>query len=138
MLTLTCNSKGNEVDEYRHQRNIQLLHDAEYSNPFQYQRYQQCAANRDQQACLQHGYRVQGPEAPDLFRVAQLQVFLLATDIVVMSARPGRIKARLSPQFALSEDPAVVASVEFARMKAEIFALLREESLAAQRQEVER
>ncbi|MGO4391778.1 ABC transporter ATP-binding protein [Variovorax sp. M-6] len=66
------------------------------------------------------------------------EALFLATDIVVMSARPGRIKARLSPQFALSEDPAVVASVEFARMKAEIFALLREESLAAQRQEVER
>ena len=66
------------------------------------------------------------------------EALFLATDIVVMSARPGRIKARLPPQFALSEDPAVVASVEFARMKAEIFALLREESLAAQRQEVER
>ena len=66
------------------------------------------------------------------------EALFLATDIVVMSARPGRIKARLAPQFALSEDPAVVASVEFARMKAEIFALLREESLTAQRQEVER
>ncbi|WP_219216814.1 ABC transporter ATP-binding protein [Variovorax boronicumulans] len=66
------------------------------------------------------------------------EALFLATDIVVMSARPGRIKARLAPQFALSEDPAVVASVEFMRMKAEIFALLREESLAAQRQEVER
>lgn len=63
------------------------------------------------------------------------EALFLATDIVVMSARPGRIKARLAPQFALSEDPAVVASVEFVRMKAEIFALLREESLAAQRQE---
>ena len=63
------------------------------------------------------------------------EALFLATDIVVMSARPGRIKARLAPQFALSEDPAVVASVEFVRMKAEIFGLLREESLAAQRQE---
>ncbi len=66
------------------------------------------------------------------------EALFLATDIVVMSARPGRIKARLSPQFALSRDPAVVTSVEFAHMKAEIFELLREESLAAQRQEVER
>jgi NitT/TauT family transport system ATP-binding protein len=63
------------------------------------------------------------------------EALFLATDIVVMSARPGRIKARLAPQFALSEDPAVVASAEFVRMKAEIFGLLREESLAAQRQE---
>jgi len=66
------------------------------------------------------------------------EALFLATDIVVMSARPGRIKARLAPQFALSEDPAVVASVEFVRMKAEIFGLLREESLAAQRQEAGR
>jgi len=66
------------------------------------------------------------------------EALFLATDIVVMSARPGRIKARLSPTFALSKDPAVVASAEFVRMKAQIFTLLREESLAAQRQEAER
>ncbi|VTU25882.1 Taurine import ATP-binding protein TauB [Variovorax sp. SRS16] len=66
------------------------------------------------------------------------EALFLATDIVVMSARPGRIKARFGPEFALSKDPAVVASPEFMRMKAEIFGLLREEALAAQQQEVER
>lgn len=62
----------------------------------------------------------------------------LATDIVVMSARPGRIKARIQASFAESKDPAVVTSAEFVRMKAEIFGLLREEALMAQKQEAER
>ena len=66
------------------------------------------------------------------------EALFLATDIVVMSARPGRIKARFAPRFAASSDPAVVASVEFGRMKAEIFGLLREEAIAAQRQEAVR
>ncbi len=66
------------------------------------------------------------------------EALFLATDIVVMSARPGRIKARFRPQFALSKDPAVVASAEFVRMKAEIFGLLREEAIAAQQQEEKR
>ena len=66
------------------------------------------------------------------------EALFLATDIVVMTARPGRIKARLRPQFALSRDPAVVASAEFVRMKAEIFGMLREEALAAQEQEAAR
>jgi ABC-type nitrate/sulfonate/bicarbonate transport system ATPase subunit len=66
------------------------------------------------------------------------EALFLATDIVVMSARPGRIKARFAPRFAQSQDPAVVASVEFSRMKAEIFGLLREEALAAQSQEAVR
>jgi len=63
------------------------------------------------------------------------EALFLATEVVVMSARPGRIKARLLPQFALSADPAVVTSAEFVRMKADIFGLLREEALAAQKQE---
>ena len=63
------------------------------------------------------------------------EALFLATDIVVMSARPGRIKARFTPSFAQSNDPGVVASPEFARMKAEIFGLLREEAIAAQAQE---
>ena len=63
------------------------------------------------------------------------EALFLATDIVVMSARPGRIKARFSPTFAQSSDPAVVASPEFAKMKSEIFSLLREEALTAQAQE---
>lgn len=63
------------------------------------------------------------------------EALFLATDIVVMTARPGRIKARLTPQFALSRDPAVVTSTEFVRMKSDIFGMLREEALTAQRQE---
>jgi NitT/TauT family transport system ATP-binding protein len=63
------------------------------------------------------------------------EALFLATHVVVMSARPGRIKASFRPSFAQSADPAVVASPEFARMKAEIFGLLREEALTAQRQE---
>jgi ABC-type nitrate/sulfonate/bicarbonate transport system ATPase subunit len=63
------------------------------------------------------------------------EALFLATDIVVMSARPGRLKARFAPRFAQSSDPAVVASAEFAQMKAEIFGLLREEAIAAQQQE---
>ena len=63
------------------------------------------------------------------------EALFLATEVVVMSARPGRIKARLLPQFALSADPAIVTSAEFVRMKADIFGLLREEALAAQKQE---
>ena len=66
------------------------------------------------------------------------EALFLATEVVVMSARPGRIKERLLPQFALSADPAVVTSAEFVRMKADIFGLLREEALAAQKQEQER
>jgi NitT/TauT family transport system ATP-binding protein len=42
------------------------------------------------------------------------------------------------PQFALSRDPAVVTSTEFVRMKSDIFGMLREEALTAQRQEVMR
>lgn len=66
------------------------------------------------------------------------EALFLATEVVVMTARPGRIKAHLQPQFAQSRDPAVVTSAEFVRMKAEIFGLLREEALAAQRQESEK
>jgi ABC-type nitrate/sulfonate/bicarbonate transport system ATPase subunit len=66
------------------------------------------------------------------------EALFLATEVVVMSARPGRIKAKFHPTFAQSEDPAVVASAAFARMKAEIFGLLREEALAAQHQEAAR
>ncbi|MDB5998878.1 MAG: tauB [Rhizobacter sp.] len=66
------------------------------------------------------------------------EALFLATDIVVMSARPGRIKARFSPTFAQRSDPTVVTSPEFVHMKAEIIGLLREEALMAQRQEEER
>ncbi len=63
------------------------------------------------------------------------EALFLATDIVVMSARPGRIKARFAPGFAGSTDPTLVTQPEFVRLKAEIFGLLREEALAAQHQE---
>ncbi len=63
------------------------------------------------------------------------EALFLATEIIVMSARPGRIKARFQPGFALSRDPSIVASAEFVRLKAEIFGLLREEAIAAQSQE---
>ena len=66
------------------------------------------------------------------------EALFLATEVVVMSARPGRIKARFEPTFASSKDPAIVASTEFARMKAEIFTLLREEAIAADRLEAVR
>lgn len=66
------------------------------------------------------------------------EALFLATDIVVMSARPGRIKARFSPTFGTSDDPAVSTSAAFVQMKAEIFDLLRQEALTAQRQEAER
>jgi ABC-type nitrate/sulfonate/bicarbonate transport system ATPase subunit len=66
------------------------------------------------------------------------EALFLATDLIVMSARPGRIKAHFSPRFAQSADPAVVASTAFVSMKAEIFALLRAEAIAAQRQEAPR
>ena len=66
------------------------------------------------------------------------EALFLATEVVVMTARPGRIKARFQPQFAQSVDPGVVTSAEFVRMKAEIFGLLREEALTAQQQEAAR
>ena len=66
------------------------------------------------------------------------EALFLATEVVVMSARPGRIKARFQPQFAMSKDPGVVTSTEFVRMKAEIFGLLRAEALTAQQQEAAR
>ncbi len=63
------------------------------------------------------------------------EALFLATDIVVMSARPGRIKARFAPVFAQSTDPGLATSTEFVRMKAEIVGLLRDEARAAQQQE---
>jgi NitT/TauT family transport system ATP-binding protein len=66
------------------------------------------------------------------------EALFLATDVVVMSARPGCIKARFRPRFGQSDDPAIVASADFVRMKAEIFALLRDEAIAAQSQEAAR
>ena len=63
------------------------------------------------------------------------EALFLATDIVVMTARPGRIKARFSPRFSQAAAHEVVRDPEFARLKAEIFDLLRDEALAAQKQQ---
>jgi ABC-type nitrate/sulfonate/bicarbonate transport system ATPase subunit len=63
------------------------------------------------------------------------EALFLATDVAVMSARPGRIKARFESSFGNERDPSVVTSAEFIRMKAEVFGLLREEALRAQMQE---
>lgn len=63
------------------------------------------------------------------------EALYLATDIVVMTARPGRIKARFSPLFSQADAHEVVRDPEFARMKSEIFDLLRDEALAAQQQQ---
>ena len=63
------------------------------------------------------------------------EALILATDIVVMSARPGRIKARFSPSFAQRTDAELVTSPEFVRLKAEIVGLLRDEARTAQKQE---
>jgi NitT/TauT family transport system ATP-binding protein len=65
------------------------------------------------------------------------EALYLATEIVVMTARPGRIKARFAPRFSQAGAHEVVRDPEFARMKAEIFDLLRDEALTAQKQQEE-
>ncbi len=64
------------------------------------------------------------------------EALFLATHIVVMSARPGRIKAAFTSGFSASPDALVMTSAPFATAKREIVGLLREESLEAQRQEI--
>jgi ABC-type nitrate/sulfonate/bicarbonate transport system ATPase subunit len=63
------------------------------------------------------------------------EALFLATDVAVMSARPGRIKARFESSFGNERDPSVATSAEFIRVKAEVFGLLRDEALRAQLQE---
>jgi ABC-type nitrate/sulfonate/bicarbonate transport system ATPase subunit len=62
------------------------------------------------------------------------EALFLATHVLVMTARPGRIKASFATSFA-GDDGLVMTSEPFFHAKREIFQLLREESLAAQRQE---
>ena len=63
------------------------------------------------------------------------EALFLATHVVVMSARPGRIKAAFACGFSREADPLIATTPEFAEAKRIIVRLLREESLEAQRQE---
>jgi len=63
------------------------------------------------------------------------EALFLAGRIVVMSARPGRIKAVFSSGFSGVSDPLVTSTAEFADAKRTIVRLLRQEALEAQRQE---
>lgn len=65
------------------------------------------------------------------------EALFLATHIVVMSARPGSIKMAYQSRFVDDGDILVTTTPEFAEAKRTIVALLREESLEAQRQEIE-
>jgi ABC-type nitrate/sulfonate/bicarbonate transport system ATPase subunit len=63
------------------------------------------------------------------------EALFLATHVVVMTARPGRIKASFACGFSREVDPLIASTPEFAEAKRTIVGLLRQESLEAQRQE---
>jgi ABC-type nitrate/sulfonate/bicarbonate transport system ATPase subunit len=63
------------------------------------------------------------------------EALFLATHVLVMTARPGRIKASFAAGFSRDADPLVTTTPAFSEAKREILRLLRDESLAAQRQE---
>ena len=63
------------------------------------------------------------------------EALFLATHVVVMTARPGRIKAAFACSFSQDADPLVTTTPAFAEAKRAIVGLLRQESLEAQRQE---
>ena len=63
------------------------------------------------------------------------EALFLATHVVVMTARPGRIKAAFVCGFSRDSDPLIATTPAFAEAKRTIVALLRQESLEAQRQE---
>jgi ABC-type nitrate/sulfonate/bicarbonate transport system ATPase subunit len=63
------------------------------------------------------------------------EALFLASHVVVMSARPGRVKAAFRSHFAENPDPLVAATPAFSDAKREILGLLRSESQTAQMQE---
>jgi NitT/TauT family transport system ATP-binding protein len=63
------------------------------------------------------------------------EALFLATQVVVMTARPGRIKAAFASGFSRDANPLVATTAEFAEAKRIVVGLLRQESLEAQRQE---
>jgi ABC-type nitrate/sulfonate/bicarbonate transport system ATPase subunit len=63
------------------------------------------------------------------------EALFLATHVVVMTARPGRIKAAYACGFSREADPLIATTPVFAEAKRTIVSLLRQESLEAQRQE---
>ena len=63
------------------------------------------------------------------------EALFLATRVVVMTARPGRIKASFEYRFHEADDFRITTSPEFAAAKRDILELLRAETVAADRQE---
>ncbi len=63
------------------------------------------------------------------------EALFLATHLVVMTARPGRVKAAYACTFSRESDPLIATSPAFAEAKRAVVGLLRQESLEAQRQE---
>ena len=60
------------------------------------------------------------------------EALFLATHIVVMTARPGRVKAAFRSRFSENPDPLIAATPEFTAAKRQIVELLRSESQRAQ------